>query len=86
MRKFHQYISYAIYHLIGKHMPLSNARISLGSKKIRAVLAKGMGVTCGKDINIQKGCIFATNLVIGDRSSLGAYSIVQNDVVKSSPN
>ena len=76
-----QCLSYALYHLIGKHMPLSNAKVSLGARRIRAFLAKGIGLKCGKDINIQKGAVFAKNLEIGDYSSIGAYSVVQTNVI-----
>ncbi len=73
-------ISYVLYQLIAKHMPLSNAKITFGAKTIRRLLVKGMGAKCGKNVNIQKGVNLSSKLQIGKNSGIGAFSIVQSNV------
>lgn len=73
-------ISYVMYHLIAKHLPKSNAKISFCSKFFRRFFAKGMGVRCGKNVNIQRGAIFSSDLIIGDKSSIGINSIISSQV------
>lgn len=64
-------ISYIFYALVAKHMPGSNSIISFGSKRIRAICAKGMLNQVGKNINIERGAQFSTKVEIGDNSGIG---------------
>lgn len=80
MAKIKEIISYAFYHMIAKHMPKSNAKITFGAKTLRRLCAKGMGVKCGKKVNIQKGAIFSNDLIIGDRSGVGVKSVISSKV------
>lgn len=66
------YVLYkTLYKLIGSKLPVSDARISFGAKKIRAFLAKKTMQFTGKNINIEKGAIFDRTVEIGDNSGIG---------------
>lgn len=69
--KYKRKLSMKLYNIIGKMLPLSNAKPNIGQKKIRSFLAKMAVEYAGKDINIEKGAKFGYNLSIGDRSSCG---------------
>ncbi len=38
-------------------------------------------LTCGRDVEIDVGCIFEGNVTLGDRVRIGAYSIIRNATV-----
>lgn len=66
------YVFYkTLYKLIGSKLPVSDARVSFGAKKIRAFLAKKTMKSTGKNINIEKGAIFDRTVEIGDNSGIG---------------
>ena len=50
-----QVIGRILYNSIAKHMPLSDARFSFGSKRVRAFCGKLILENCGKNVNIEKG-------------------------------
>jgi len=76
-----KYICYLLYYTIGVYLPKSNARISLGSRKIREILVKSFAEgPFGKDINIQRKAIIARRISIGDYSSIGMNCVVQGGV------
>lgn len=60
-----------LYYSIGIRLPKSNAKISLGSKKVRALFARGFCEYVGRDVNIQKGAVIAPDLIIGNNSGIG---------------
>lgn len=76
-----------IYNILGKHMPLSDGRLSLGSKKVRAFCGKLILEHCGKNVNIEKGAQFNSKVSLGDNSGIGvnamisAYVTIGNDVM-----
>lgn len=80
-------IGKAIYNILGKHMPLSDSRMSLGSKKVRAFCGKLILDKCGKNVNIEKGAHFSCNISLGDNSGIGInaqiapYVTIGNDVM-----
>lgn len=69
-----------LYDSIGRHMPPSHAKFSLGSEKFRRFCARLIGVDMRGAANIEKNATFASNLVIGNRSSVGQNSIIANNV------
>lgn len=75
-----QAVCYLLYNGIAVHLPKTNARISLGSKKIRAALARGFVRSAGKNIDIQKGARFSKSMKIGDNSGIGINCVLQGDV------
>lgn len=76
-----------IYLFIGKHMPVSDSKISFGSKKVRAFCGKLMLRKCGSNVNIEKGAHFSTEVSLGDNSGIGInaqiapYVTIGNDVM-----
>ena len=71
---FKVFIGKALYHLLGKHMPYSDSKLSLGSKKVRALCGKLMLLHCGKNVNIEKGANFSSEISLGDNSGIGINS------------
>lgn len=64
-------IGYILYQLIGKHLPTSYAKISLGSKYFRRFCGKLMLEKCGKNVNIERHASFSTRTKLGDYSGIG---------------
>lgn len=69
--KIKKIIGYIIYNGFAKHLPISNAKINIGQKYIRAFCAKLMLEKCGKKVNVQKGANFSTRISLGDHSGIG---------------
>lgn len=69
-----------LYNLIGKHMPLSDSRISFGSKKVRALCGKLILKQCGKNVNIEKGAQFSSEVSLGDNSGIGVNALISSYV------
>lgn len=85
--KFQEFLGRALYNLIGKHMPLSDSRRSMGSKQFRAFCGKLMLEHCGKNVNIEQGARFSSAVRLGDNSGIGinarveAHVTIGNDVM-----
>ena len=77
--KIRKNICLCLYYLIGRKLPESDAVISLGSKKIRKILVKGIFDYTGKDINVEKGVFFGSGnkIEIGDKSGIGLNARIQ---------
>lgn len=74
-------IGYLLYHVIGIHLPKSDAIIGLGGKQIRAFAVKLMLPRTGKHINVEKGAHFAHTTEIGDYSGIGENSRLYGRVI-----
>lgn len=61
----------SLYKLFAKHLPVSDARISFGARKIRAFLGRRMLTYCGKNVNIEHGATFDASVELGDNSGIG---------------
>lgn len=72
---------YLLYHIIGIHLPKSDAKINFGSKQIRALAAKLMLPRVGKSINIEKGAHFTRATEIGNYSGIGENSRLYGRVI-----
>lgn len=76
-----------IYNLLGKHMPPSDSRFSLGSKRIRACCGRLILRECGTNVNIEKGAHFSSEISLGNNSGIGInaqiapYVSIGNDVM-----
>lgn len=71
-----------LYHAIGIHLPMSYARVNLGSRKFRQFCAKLiLGDRCGDWVNIEKGVHFGDGMTIGYGSGIGANGTVADAVV-----
>lgn len=73
-------IGRVLYNLVGVHMPLSDARLHFGSKKVRAFCAKLMLPRCGVDVNIEKGARFSMDTSLGDHSGIGVNALLTGPV------
>ena len=62
---------YMLYHVIGNHLPKSDAKINFGSKQIRALAAKLMLTKVGEYINIERRAHFSRTTEIGNFSGIG---------------
>jgi maltose O-acetyltransferase len=71
MVRLKTYFGWVLYYLIARNLPVSYSKFSFGSKKIRAFCASLIARKTGKNINIEKGAIFSSKLIIGDNSGLG---------------
>lgn len=69
-----------LYRLLGKHMPLSDAHFNFGSKKVRAFCGKLLLRNCGKNVNIEKGAQFSTEISLGDNSGIGVNAQISSEV------
>lgn len=79
MSKIRKAICFALYN-IAKYLPKSNSKISLGSKKIRYILAKGFIDYIGNNVNIEHGAVFGKSVKIGDNSGIGINCVIQGRV------
>lgn len=61
-------------------MPLSDSSYSLGSKKVRAWCGRRILAECGKNVNIEKGAVFANNIRLGDNSGIGVNATISPNV------
>lgn len=69
-----------LYNIIGKILPLSNAKPNIAQKKIRAFLAKMAVAYAGRDINIEKGAVICAGAVVA--KDIPEYAIVIGNPVK----
>ena len=87
MAKIGRIFGSALYHTIGKRLPVSYSRFRIGQRGFRAFCGKLMLAKCGKHVNIEKGAIFASSVTLGDNSgiginaNIGAHCIIGNDVM-----
>lgn len=77
---FSQFIGRTVYNLLGKHMPLSDSSYSMGSKKVRAWCGRRILAECGKNVNIEKGAVFAYDVKLGDNSGIGVNASISRGV------
>lgn len=69
-----------LYRALGKHMPLSDSRVSLGSKKVRALCGRLILRHCGTNVNIEKGAQFSSEISLGDNSGIGVCAQISSEV------
>lgn len=69
--KIKKYAGYFIYNLFAKHLPVSNSKIKMGQKRLRAFCGKLMLENCGKKVNIEKNADFSTRVSLGDDVWIG---------------
>ena len=72
-------IALFIYKIIGRKLPLSANKFC---KRFRYLLVKNIINKCGKDVNIDRGATFSTDIEIGDFSGLGENSKISSNVKK----
>lgn len=72
-RKIKKFIGRALYTVIGKHMPLSGARVSFGARRFRQFCI-------GNDVWIGSRSLIMKGVTIGDGAIIAAGSVVTKDV------
>ena len=65
-----------LYRAIAKNMPLSDSKVSFGSKRLRALCGRLILPRCGKNVNIEKGAQFADDLRLGNNSGVGVNALI----------
>lgn len=70
-----------IYTLFAKHLPVSYTRI-IGkfAKWMRGLCGKLILTKCGKNVNIEKGAVFASAVSLGDNSGIGVNATMNGTV------
>lgn len=79
-RELKRLIGRILYVGIGKHMPMSGARINFGARRFRQFCAHLILDDCGKWVNIDKGVTFATDIKLGHGAGIGTYSSIPTGV------
>lgn len=74
------FIGKLLYNALGKHMPLSDGRCSFGSKHIRRLCGKLILEHCGKNVNIERGAQFSSDVSLGDNSGIGVNAVISSHV------
>lgn len=69
-----------VYNGLAKHLPLSDSRFSLGSKKLRAWCGRKILRECGKNVNIEKGAQFNSAISLGDNSGIGVNAVLGPEI------
>lgn len=77
---FRIFVGRCIYNGLAKHLPLSDSRFSLGSKKLRALCGKLILRKCGRDVNIERGAQFSSEISLGDHSGIGVNALLSSDI------
>lgn len=87
MSKIGRFFGSALYHTIAKRLPLSYSKFNIGQRCLRAFCGKLMLKKCGKNVNIEKGAVFASGVELGDNSgigicaNIGANCVIGKDVM-----
>ena len=68
-------------YLFAARLPESTSPIQIGQKAIRGFCARLIMKRCGKNVNVESGAQFASDTQLGDRSGIGAYSIISNKTI-----
>ena len=79
-RNLKRLIGRILYVGIGKHLPMSGAKPSFGSRRFRQFCAHLILDDCGKWVNIDKGTTFASDLKLGEGSGIGANCSIPSGV------
>ena len=69
-----------LYGALAKHMHLSDSRFNFGGKKLRAFCGRLILDHCGKNVNIEKGAQFSSNISLGDDSGIGVNALISSFV------
>ena len=78
MSMIQKIIGMTLYNVIGKHLPVSYSRAGgKAAKAFRALCGKLILSRCGKDVNIERGAVFAHTVEIGDHSGIGLRASLQ---------
>ena len=60
-----------LYRGFAMHLPISDSRVRIFQKQLRAFCGKLILAQCGENVNIEKGAMFSTETSLGDYSGIG---------------
>lgn len=78
--KIKKNIAKVIYIILAKRLPPSYVSYSLGAKRLRAWCGRNMMVSCGENVNIESGAVFADDVRLGDNSGIGLDAYISKGV------
>lgn len=87
MAKLRKLFFRGMYEIFYKHLPASFSVGGKIAKKLRGHAVKGFIVSCGKNVNIERGANISSKLSIGDNSGIGinceviGSTVIGNDVM-----
>ena len=59
------------------HLPSSYSRCRIGQRRLRALCARLILTSCGHEVNIENGARFASDIRLGDCSSIGIRAYIE---------
>lgn len=59
------------------HLPSSYSRCRVGQRRLRALCARLILTSCGHEVNIERGARFASDVKLGDCSSIGIRAYIE---------
>ncbi|WP_375491206.1 acyltransferase [uncultured Jatrophihabitans sp.] len=77
-RQLQRVLAFAVYTLLGRHLPWSNRPFGQYARRLRAALGEWMLDECGDAVNIEHGALFGSGrgIRLGDRSDIGMDALV----------
>ena len=69
-----------VYELVAKHMPASNHPVQIGQKQLRRWCARNILAFAGRDINIETGAVFSSQVSLGNESGIGENARICGNV------
>ena len=67
--------------VFASRLPESTSPVNFGAKRFRALCGRLIMKSCGENGNIEKGAFFASDTCLGNKSGIGAFSIISNTTV-----
>lgn len=67
--------------VFASRLPESTSPVNFGAKRFRALCGRLIMKSCGENVNIEKGTFFASDTCLGNKSGIGAFSIISNTTV-----
>lgn len=65
-----------LYNTVAIRLPLSNSRLNLGARRLRAFCARHMLAACGRNVNVERHAHFGRGVTLGDNSGIGVNASV----------
>lgn len=66
-----------VLYAVASHLPRSYSKIQIGQRRLRAFCAGRILTHCGQEVNIEKGARFASDISLGDCSSIGIRAYIE---------
>lgn len=63
------------------HFPKSYSKCRFGQRRLREICARLILTSCGHEVNVEKGACFASDISLGDCSSIGIRAHIEEGTV-----